>query len=762
MILTRLLAVAEKLGRAEAEADIAEEVIVEGTAALDAMSGGMWIVLPGVEKARLVRSSGYSDALARAFETVPFDADLPLARALRTGEPVFFETREAYKKEYADAERATLPMTGQRVESFVCLPLRALDKTVGALVFAFADERVLDPSERRFLLTLAQICADAVERVRLHEELTRANARLALLAKAGSVLSASLDVGETLRALARLSVPAFADWCAVDVVAGDAIERVAVHHRDPAKVSLGLDLLRKYPMRVGDVSTTSTVIATRQTQWAQTILDEHLKMVAYDEEHLSILRTLGVASAIVVPLLHGDSAIGAVSFVWAESGRAYDATDVALAEELGRRASMAIANARSFRREQEAVVAERRARAEAETANRAKDAFLATLSHELRTPLNAIMGWVRMLRAGMLSEAKAAHALEVIERNAGAQERLIGDLLDVSRVISGRLRLTVDRVDLVPIVGAAIEAVRPAAAKAGILIETELACDDCLVAGDGGRLQQVLVNLLTNAVKFTPPGGRALVRLRVDVAHAIVEVTDTGKGIAKDFLPHLFEPFRQADATFARAHGGLGLGLAIAKTLVEMHGGTVTADSDGDGRGSTFRVRLPLADTTPEKLPPAYGSRRQEAAIPVGNVGLDEARILIVEDEPDARDLVVSVLEERGATCVAVASAAEALETFPRFVPDVVVSDIGLPGEDGFSLLRKIRALPEGAKVRAAALTAYVREDDARRALEAGFDVHLSKPIDPVQLVGEVARLRERSGAGEDDGGTRGPSPGAQ
>ncbi|HEX8335610.1 MAG TPA: ATP-binding protein, partial [Pyrinomonadaceae bacterium] len=389
------------------------------------------------------------------------------------------------------------------------------------------------------------------------------------------------------------------------------------------------------------------------------------------------------------------------------------------------------------------LASEQEARREAEAASRLKDEFLATVSHELRTPLTAIVGWVSMLRSGRMGEAEVAQALKVIERNARLQAHLVEELLDVSRVIAGQFRLDVRPVALAPVVGAAVDSMRPAAGAKRIRVETTLDPSAGPVSGDAARLQQVVWNLLSNAIKFTPEGGRVEVRLGRDGSHAEVSVSDNGPGITPEFLPFVFDRFRQADMSYTRAHGGLGLGLGIARHLVELHGGTIEAASGGEGRGATFTVRLPMATvdaslSTGEINRPATAERRSDSGPVLGGL-----RVLVVDDEPDVCELLAVILKSYGAEVTPVTSAGEAFEALRRERPDLLLCDLGMPGEDGFSLIRRVRALTpvEGGETPAVALTAYARDEDRARALASGFQLHVSKPVDPGEVAAVVASL---------------------
>ena len=383
----------------------------------------------------------------------------------------------------------------------------------------------------------------------------------------------------------------------------------------------------------------------------------------------------------------------------------------------------------------------------AEKASRAMDEFLATVSHELRTPLNAMLGWTRLLRSDTVPESARPKALETIERNATVQAQLIEDLLDISRIISGKMRLEVAPVDLVAVVESALEVVRPAADAKGVILRPVLDSSASHVTGDAARLQQVVWNLLANAVKFTPKGGRVDIRLvRIDSSVELT-VRDTGVGIPVDFLPHVFERFRQADGASTRSHGGLGLGLAIVKNIVELHGGTASVESAGKGEGASFFVRLPLSllrhtGTTPVPSEPPAGPFSFER--PPELIAL---RVLVVDDEDDARELLVAVLEQCGAIVTSVGSVREALAALavePR--PTIVVSDIGMPGEDGYALIKQIRKLPpdQGGRLPVVALTAYARTEDRTRALRAGFNMHMPKPVEPAELLAVLVSLVQR------------------
>lgn len=389
----------------------------------------------------------------------------------------------------------------------------------------------------------------------------------------------------------------------------------------------------------------------------------------------------------------------------------------------------------------------RLANAEADTTNDIKDEFLALLSHELRTPLTAILGWSTMLTDGDLDERTSKSALESIVRNAHAQKQLIDDLLDTSRIITGKLRLDLRPVELAPIIEDVIESMRPAAEARNINLQTIFDSRTGAISGDPDRLQQIIWNLLTNAIKFTPQSGYVQVRLEITASHVEIKIADMGQGIAPDLLPHIFDRFRQSDSTSTRRHGGLGLGLAIVRQLVELHGGTVTAMSPGVGKGATFKVKFPLLSVynEPEDLEmtrPLQGSK----TLGDSERSLADLRVLVVDDEPDARALIEAVLKGQGAEVVSVGTAVEALTEMEQGRFNVLVSDIGMPLMDGYALINKIRQLPaeQGGRIPAAALTAYAGSEDQARALAAGYQIHLPKPVEPTELTTVVAKLAER------------------
>ncbi|MEA5605942.1 ATP-binding protein [Nostoc sp. UHCC 0252] len=556
----------------------------------------------------------------------------------------------------------------------------------------------------------ARIAAEAAER--------RSN----FLAEASSVLASSLDYRNTLTSVAHLAVPTLANWCIVDVVENNsaAFSNPVIAASEPQKETLIREFRQRYPIHLDADYGLPKVLRTGKPELVTNILESLPQKNLWNEEYLNLLQ---VKSYMIVPLVVRKRKLGTIVFASAQLGRYYTTVDLAMAEELAQRAASAIENAQLYRQAQEA--------------NRLKDEFLAIVSHELRTPLNSMLGWVQIIRHRKLDEAIISKALATIERNAKLQSKLIEDILDISRIVQGKIRLNIRKVDLVIVINAAIEAIYPTSEIKEIQVESKLDSSVGEIIGDAERLQQVVWNLLSNAVKFTPSGGRVEVCLEQVNSNAQITVSDTGKGIGADFLPYIFERFRQADSTTTRADDGLGLGLAIVHHLVEMHSGRVYAVSEGEGRGATFKVLLPLIKSQPEHLIKKGQEKVNNLLV------LDGLRILLVDDNTDTRELIAFVLEESGAQVTSVSSVGEALEALIRLRPNILVSDIGMPDEDGYSLIRQVRSHEalSGEKIPAVALTAFARDEECKLALEAGFQLHLSKPIEPDKLVREVANL---------------------
>jgi signal transduction histidine kinase len=456
------------------------------------------------------------------------------------------------------------------------------------------------------------------------------------------------------------------------------------------------------------------------------------------------LRTRGVGAPVVALTGQGDEEV-AVELMKAGAAD-YLNKNTLTAERLERSLRYALAMHRAEEERRQLLEREHQARLDAQAANRAKDEFLATLSHELRTPLNAILGWSQLLAGGQLSGETAARAIEIIERNTRLQAQLIDDLLDISRIITGKLRLEQKVVTVRAIVDAAVESVVPAATSKHITIVRDFDAQRNAIFCDPARMQQILWNLLANAIKFTPSGGRVILAERREGCEVVLAVSDTGIGIGEEFLPLVFDRFRQQDPGSTRKHGGLGIGLSIVRHLVELHGGTIEAGSLGPGLGATFTFRLPISPVTADDEQEGASINGEDAL--EAQPSLEGVRILVVDNEADARGLITTILESRGAEVHAVDSAAGAMLAIAARRPDVLLSDIAMPGEDGYGLIRQIRQLEASTAATplpAAALTAYASEGDRGQALLAGYQAHLSKPIEPSKLTAMVAALAGRA-----------------
>ncbi|MBW4457739.1 MAG: response regulator [Nostoc indistinguendum CM1-VF10] len=468
--------------------------------------------------------------------------------------------------------------------------------------------------------------------------------------------------------------------------------------------------------------------------------------------HVELLANLQVRANLVVPILQDNQLWGMLIAHHCAAPRQWQALEIDLLKELATQVGIALQQAELYQQAQNELAErkqaeaerdhllkqEQAARAEAERANRVKDEFLAILSHELRTPLNSILGWAKLMQISKLDPPTTTQALASIERNAELQTKLIDDLLDVAKILRGKLTMNVAPVNLVFIIESAIDTVRTAAFAKSILLRPVLSPVG-QVSGDAARLQQIVWNLLSNAIKFTPMGGQVGIRLEQVGNQAQITVSDTGKGINCNFLPHIFESFRQEDASTTRKYGGLGLGLAIVCSLTEAHGGTICADSKGEGQGATFTVRLPLLNADPQRSQPDSLLEQEPE--------LTGIRVLMVDDEPDTRELSTALLTQYGAEVLTVTSAAEALASLESFQPDVLVSDIGMPEMDGYALLQQVRSLPpsKGGQIPAIALTAYARVEDQQRAKSVGFQHHISKPLDVQRLVQTVSALARQT-----------------
>jgi PAS domain S-box-containing protein len=588
------------------------------------------------------------------------------------------------------------------------------------------------------IIGASKIARDITERRKAEALANRIQRQAEFVARMAEVLSGPLDYEARLKGLVEIAVPAMADWAALDAIEPDGrIRRLAVSHADPGNAQLGTDIRRRYEDPITPCSARQ-VIRTGKGVFVPEVTDTMIVAAANgDDKRAGLMRALGLTSCVCVPVATNQRAFAALTLATAESGRQYSIEDLHFAEDVASRAALMVDNARAY----EAV----------RKASSVKDEFLATLSHELRTPLNAILGYTRMLRGGMVQPDKLSRTYETIERNTTSLTKMVEDILDVSRVVSGKMRLNMQAVELPLVVHEAIATVMPAAEAKHIRLETTVDPQVSAVSGDPDRLRQVVWNLLSNAVKFTPKQGRIQVRLeRVNSSVEIV-VSDTGIGIRAEFLPYIFERFRQADSAAGREHAGLGLGLAIVRNLVELHGGTVYATSGGEGQGATFRVRLPVRIVHPDWQPATERVHpKQEDFAPPPSLAdlpsLSDIHVLAVDDDPDAVRLLKEILEAVGATVTTARSSRAALEIVATDRPDVLVADLGMPLMDGFELIQQLRTSDDAAArgIPAAALTAYARSEDRAKALKSGFEMHLAKPIDPAELIAAVKALARR------------------
>jgi PAS domain S-box-containing protein len=572
---------------------------------------------------------------------------------------------------------------------------------------------------------MAGICVSITRRKQVELERAKLAERAEFLSAASETLSGSLDYETTLKNITTLAVPRIADWCTVHMRRADGtIQTLAVSHVDDPGISEAVAKIGdRFPVTMTDSFGPGLVLRTGDPILVATVPRARIESLSQHADFKSSLLTADIRSAMVVPIRTSRQIVGTLSFmVTGYSGRQFGPADLSLAEAVSHRAAMAVENAQLY--------------AEAQEANRTKDDFLATLSHELRTPLNAILGWSRMLERGHLDGHRAQQAVASIRRNAEVQSRLIGDILDVARIMSGKLRLEPERVDVSAVVTAAVAALQGEADEHGVSICLDIE-GPLVTEADPARLHQVVWNLVSNAVKFAGSQGRVTVTVRREDTNIIVQVDDDGAGIVPDFLPHLFERFRQADGSVTRRHTGLGLGLAITRHLVQLHGGTVTASSAGEGRGASFSVRVPFKSLEPG--PPI----RTRPPAPLGV--LNGQRVLVVDDHEDSRALAATVLTRAGADVDLAGSAVEAMTLIGRQRYALFVADLAMPDEDGITLLTRIRALGATATgMPALAISAHVREEDRRRALAGGFQAYLAKPIDQDVLLETAARLLSR------------------
>jgi PAS domain S-box-containing protein len=731
--LVALVGASSTLFRSPRLDDVEPAILALGRTLIAADAYAVWRFDAATALWRLAASQGLSERFtaesigaARGTPVPPLDFSEPLVADRIEDAPILAERVAALKAE--------------GLESMLAVPLVVSGHATGTMVFYSRRPHVFTQVEVQIARAIGDLGSAAVTTARLYDEqrrmrerAERATRQAAFLAEASAALAASLDYETTLKTVAQLAVPQIVDWCGVTIVTESGeIRRLAVAHSDPAREEEAKAFLDRYPLGSDSPASATHAIRTGESTLIPEVTDEMLAGAARDAGHLQALRSLGLRSLIVAPLRAHRGTVGALTFVTADSGRRFSEADLQFAQDVAYRAALAVENARAHR--------------QAYAANRAKDEFLATLSHELRTPLNAVLGWVRMLRAGSLSAPKRDRAFEVIERNAIAQQHLVEDLLDLSRIITGKFKLDIQPLDLAATIQAAVESIQPAAAAKAIAIVLDLPDADERVTGDRSRLQQVVWNLLSNAIKFTPRGGEVAVMLQYGADQVEIDVSDTGEGIDPEVLPFVFDRFRQGDSGTTRTHMGLGLGLAIVRHIVELHGGNVGVTSAGRGKGSTFRIALPMgvARAVAVAIP---GRDVFFAPPPPPSSTLSGLRAMVVDDDADARELLAEVLRSRGVEVTVAASVDEAIAALDREVPDILLSDMAMPDRDGFDLIHAVRsrAPDRGGDVPAVAITAYARAEDSERAVASGFQVHLAKPVDLDRLLETVASLTGRN-----------------
>jgi signal transduction histidine kinase/FixJ family two-component response regulator len=760
--VSQLQELATSLSKAQTSNEVTGVTLSELLYALDASAGAIALVSGDGRQLEVVHAVGYASSTPIRSTLMPLVSKTLLTEAIRRRTPIRFTSQADRDAKFTDL---LVDSVLANWESGVVMPLLVSGRPLGAAVLTFKNTHIPDNDEQEFLNSAANRAAQALDRAQRYEVAERARADAeayriradlelrerqkaegalresegryrALAARTNRLytLSSGLSEAITLDAVAKAIVHNG------KVVAGASAASVTLlvdgHHFEPLYAdqppNLKIEPSHRYPAEVGLCSTAA--VETRRpvfigsfSEWQQ----------AYPRS-ASMAADGGYASAAVLPLLVEGSAIGVLSFHFTVPVN-FDDEYKALLMSVAQHAAQALDRARLYESAQ-------RARTEAENANRSKDDFLSIISHELRTPLSAVLGWAAMLRDQTLDPSRTRRAIEAIFNNATRQTHLIDELLDVSRIVAGRASLDLQDVDLSENVRGAVEAIMPLADAKGIEVRVEPLPPSARVVADPRRLEQVFLNLLGNSVKFTNEGG--LIRVEVAASDGSVEVrvSDTGRGIDREFLPQVFERFRQADSTIARSVGGLGLGLFIARRLVEAHGGSIQVHSEGEGRGSTFAVILPAAaGSSPARHPGAEMVAVTSNETPEDLPSLAGLEVLLVDDESDVREMMVSILETCGATVLAAASAEAALEMMAGEAShiDVLLSDIAMPGKNGYDLIREVRAKPDKrlASVPAAAVTAAAGSEERQRALSAGFQMHIVKPLRPETLARAVAAL---------------------
>ncbi|MHC5726009.1 MAG: hybrid sensor histidine kinase/response regulator, partial [Nostoc sp.] len=670
------------------------------------------------------------------YERYPRDLDAPegVPKVLRTGlaEMVAEISDAALAAAIADPEHLRI-LRELGLKSCIIFPLKARERIFGVISFVTAEsERRYSTADLSLAEDIAHRAAIAIDNARLYQEAqqaqTRAEIALERIARLQSItaaLSESLTPAQVSEVIVEQSMAALAASCALVALVNESKTELEIVRAVGYKQDL-IDTWRNFA--IDSPSPLAEAVRTGKPIWAEPIQNR----VARYPHLTQMYAQYDFEAWITIPLMVEGWAVGGISLGFAHF-QELSGEDQAFILAVAQQCAQAIARAHLYE-------AERTARNAAESANRIKDEFLAVLSHELRTPLNPILGWAKLMRSRKLDQATSDRALETIERNAKLQTQLIEDLLYVSRILQGKLNLNFEPINLVSVIESAIDTVRLSAQAKSIQIQTILKSGVGQVLGDANRLQQVIWNILSNAIKFTPTGGEVKIKLEEVDSQVQICVTDTGKGIVPEFLPYVFDYFRQADGATTRKFGGLGLGLAIVRHLVELHGGTVQAESLGEGKGATFTVKLPCLEDESKGIKDEKDNSSLVATQLLPLCGLE---ILVVDDDADMREFLPFMLEQYGATVTVVASAIAALTALSQSQPNLIISDIGMAEMDGYMLMRQVRSLePEqGGTIPAIALTAYAGEMDHQQAIAAGFQLHISKPVDPEELVKAIVLL---------------------
>ena len=726
----RLLAITSAFSRALTPEEVSEVALSMGTQALEADIAGLWRIDHAGQMLELVHDINLSPELRAQSLRIPLASSFTSARAARERRPVFVQTPDDAVVDGPDSTRTPELL---RLRTRGLLPLMVDDRVIGVLGCGFADWRPIEEPERSFLVSLANQCAQALDRARLYhaermarQEAEAAQRRADFLSESSAVLTSSLDYETTLASVTRLAVPTIADWCIIDLCADPGGPRASIiAHPDPAKVELVRELRRGFAGGADLAAGPSLVIETGEAQWL-TVNEKLIASVAPDAERQRALTALGLRSTVIVPMKSRGRILGAITLCTStESGRMFERADLEMARHLGRRAALAIDNALLY--------------SEARKADQRKDEFLAMLGHELRNPLAPILTALQVMQ---LRGSGGQREQDVIERQVRHLMRLVDDLLDVSRITRGKVTLHTEPIEMATVVAKAIEMASPLFEQRAHVLDVQVARSGLVVNADPVRLAQVVANLLTNAARYTDPGGRVEVEARRqhdrerDRDEITVSVTDNGIGIDPGQVARVFDPFVQTNSAVDRSRGGLGIGLTLARSLAELHGGAISVASEGPGRGSRFTVRLPAAVRQGAKRPPRSPS--------TGNLGADDERaerppgrrVLVVDDNADAAEIMSDALRALGHEVATAHDGVEALAMAEHFHPDTALLDIGLPVMDGYELARRLRDLLPSLAPRLIAITGYGQDADKERTRQAGFAHHLIKPVD-------LARVQE-------------------